>query len=241
MLLRRRSFLQLRCGFKVRCVASLFCKTEGSFVDVVAWIRTRRPSRSRMPCSSAPSVFSGRRRRAACVLAECGPELFDPEGGKGGDLRGPQVPLHREREHPWQDSQGHGDQQEDVPHYHHPPELPPLHQEVQPVREAAQERGGPLLPLLRAEGGRHRHLRTVPAPLKDRPVQRFEVGEESDLRDRAKAVPPLLSRHFGKRVRDAELLEGISSLITTSTGADLRKRVTRRSTHHARVSVTCQL
>merc|ERR1711879_416727 len=92
------------------------------------------------------------RETCAAVLEECRPLLYHTEGGQGRAFRRQEVPLHWEREHSRQDPEGNGGVNEDEAYNHHPPELPPLHQEVPPLREAPQHDVGALLAGLRLQG-----------------------------------------------------------------------------------------
>lgn len=129
-------------------------------------------------------------------MAQCRLGLRDAEGSQGGELRGQEVPFHRERQHPRSRAEGHGDLNQDEAHHRDPPELPALHQEIQPLREAPQQPGSPLLAGLRAQGGRHRDGGPVPTTGQDRPLQRRQGGQEPDLRIRTKAVRLVLRKRI---------------------------------------------
>uniref|UniRef100_A0A2K5PJ10 Uncharacterized protein n=1 Tax=Cebus imitator TaxID=2715852 RepID=A0A2K5PJ10_CEBIM len=62
----------------------------------------------------------------------------------------------------------HGDQDEDAEDHCHPPRLPPLHPQVQPLQEVPQEHVCTPFPLLQGHPDRlHHHSGQVPAPEQD--------------------------------------------------------------------------
>ena len=110
-----------------------------------------------------PRGAGGARRRAACALRAwlrafegfrvgpwiaCLPPLErrmrpppSPLGGQADaacvrrrHIRGPQVPVHQRRVHPWPHPDRHRALGQDEAHHHHPPRLHALHQEVPAVR-----------------------------------------------------------------------------------------------------------
>ncbi|EMS23466.1 uncharacterized protein RHTO_07200 [Rhodotorula toruloides NP11] len=119
-------------------------------------------------CWKGPQVVQGGRSR-----------LQDPPRGHRGHLHRQEVPLHRPRldSRPHPHRQGHLDQ--DDPHHHHPPRVPPLCPQVLEVREAPQERCRPLLARVPCRGRRHRHRRPVPPLVEDRPLQRSSRGRSA--------------------------------------------------------------
>merc|ERR1712129_647305 len=74
-----------------------------------------------------------------------------------------------------------------------PKELPPLREEVPPLREAPLEHARALLPRLRPEGWRHCRRGSVQTAEQDGALQRPQGGEESDLRKSTQGLHALLS------------------------------------------------
>lgn len=77
------------------------------------------------------------------------------------------MPLHRPHLYPWPYPDRYCRLDQDAPYAHHPPRIPPLHPQIQPLREAPQEPRGPCLPRIPCRGRRPGHRRPVQASVQD--------------------------------------------------------------------------
>lgn len=131
-----------------------------------------------------PQARAGRWRKARenPLLEKHRSRIQDSDRGQGRHIRRQKMPLHERGVHPRTHSQRSRDIHSNGAHGGHPARVHALHQEVQPLREAAQEPVRALLAVLPAECGRHRNGRAVPTTVEDEAIQRHSRGQAQGRR-----------------------------------------------------------
>merc|ERR1712037_230691 len=150
------------------------CLTWG--IERTSWT----PNRSRKLTRSSPLLSTTPRRAprprsdtsSLSVLASRLP-VKPPRA-----LHRQEVPLHRQRHHPWPSLHWSRPKDEDAANHHHPTGLPSLCQEVRSIRETTHQHGCPPLSLLPGRRARrYCDCWRVPTSLQDCPIQRRQAHQ----------------------------------------------------------------